>query len=178
MLLYLVVVVSVLAVAVLLGLVGLHLLTVPSVGISARTEDDYPGMLLDAADVGVRVVVLETRSPFPLTWVDAHYTIELPDARFSLSSATHRELVDALRAAGVDDATWGVTYFTPGAVVGAEESTVFVLTNALVRRLTTLEAVVTLRDGIGRSITKTIPALPKQPMGRPVTAAERAGRTA
>lgn len=178
MLLYLAVVVTFLTLAVLLTVYAAHILTRPGVRITGGHADDHPGIVTDADDSGVRVVEVAAASPFPLTWVDARYRLSLPEAGVVLDHATHAQVVDALQRADIDDATWSIGYVTPGALLSRDDWPVFVLTVPLVRRLTALEATITLRDSAGRTLTKTISALPKQPLGRKVTAAERARATA
>lgn len=175
---YSAVVLTVLTLAVVLALGAVLVVTRPRVGVTGRHVDEYPGMVTDPADTGVRVTEIAVVSPFPLAWMDARYRLSLPDAELVLDHATHAQVVEALRQAGVDDATWSVTFMVPGGVLSPSDWPVFALTLPLVRRLAVLEATVTLRDPLGRTVTKTIPALPKQPLGRPVTAAERAGARA
>lgn len=148
--------------------------TVPAVAVSAHDSDDYPGMVTSPEDVGVRVTAIEVASPYPLSFVSATYSVQFAGKPRLVTGGSHEAAVEALRQAGVDDATFSLTRFTPGAVLPPQRPrTMFVLAMPLVRRLTLLEAELTFRDPAGRRLTKTVSALPKHRLNRAIHAEER-----
>lgn len=146
----------------------------PIVTYVGEPADDSPGLVLDVEDTGVRQTIVEVASPLPLTVVSTSYTLDLPDAGLSLRDATHKQVVDALRQAEVDDATWSLTFWLPGMTLSPRRpQELFVLVNPLVRRFTALHADVLFSDPHGRTVTKRVSALSRQPMSRAVRADER-----
>jgi len=174
-LLYLSGVLTLIAVALMVALARHRRSTAPSIFVSGREEDDHPGLVTDPEDFGVRVTEIGVASSLPLSFVGARYTVQLiEDDAPRVHGGTHKEAVDALRGAGLDDATFGITLLSPTAKFApGRDRVAFVLAIPVVRRLAVLEAEMTFVDALGRPLTKTVSALAKQDLGRPVRAEER-----
>lgn len=155
-----------------------HRMTLPRLDVTGGEADEYPGVLSDPTDVGVRVTTFRVASPVPLKVVGTRYTLRFADGTASvLDGGSHAEAKAALVSAGIEDTTFSMTWWQPGGVAAPGVAhTAFALSFPVVRRVAVLDAFFDLRDPIGRRLTKRIPAVPQgQALPRAITAAERGG---
>lgn len=152
-------------------------LSAPLVHVGGDEVSEFDPLLNDPTDVGVRVTRITVASPTPLTVRSSRYTVQLAGEESPrVSGGSHADAKQALLDAGFDDARLFLTLFAPGvSLVPGHSREVFGLIRPYVRRLARLDAEITFADALGRTVTKTVPALPKQRPHRPVTAEERLG---